>query len=413
MTDRPSDDLPLAAEFPAATFEQWRKLADAVLKGARYEDRLQSRSADGLTIEPLYRGAPAAAHVGGRAPGARWQVLQRIDHPDPAAANAQALEDLDGGANGLVLVGADAIGAHGYGLMPAMDTMDAILAGVHLDAGIAIEFDLGPQTSLLPLAFASLVAARGHAPGALDVRFGFDPLGSAASSGGRGIPLKLFEPSIQRLAAELPVLGFKRSLLVADGRLVHGAGGTEAQELAYVIAAAVGMLRAIEAGGVALDDARRMIFFRLAADSDQFLTIAKFRALRRVWQRIEDSCGLPPEPIFISAETAWRTMTRNDPTVNILRATIATFAAGIGGADAVTVLPFTAARGLPDAFARRIARNTPACPPRRSQPRTRRRSDRRHRLERGSDGQALRRGLGAVPGDRSRGRRCRCAASRD
>src|SRR5258708_5246824 len=86
--------------------------------------------------------------------------------------------------------------------------------------------------------------------------------------------------------------------------------------------------------------------------------MANVRALRRLWQRIEVSCGLAREPIFISAETDWRTMTRNDPTVNILRATIATFAAGIGGAVAVTVLPFSAARGLPDAFARRIARNT-------------------------------------------------------
>jgi methylmalonyl-CoA mutase len=63
-------------------------------------------------------------------------------------------------------------------------------------------------------------------------------------------------------------------------------------------------------------------------------------------------------PAFVSADTAWRTMTRNDPQTNILRATIATFAAGIGGADAVTVLPHTAAHGLPDSFSRRIARNT-------------------------------------------------------
>ena len=101
-----------------------------------------------------------------------------------------------------------------------------------------------------------------------------------------------------------------------------------------------------------------MIFFRLSADADQFLTIAKFRALRKVWARVEVSCGLAAEPCFISAETAWRMMARRDPHVNILRATIATFAAALGGADAITVLPFTAARGLPDRFARRVARNT-------------------------------------------------------
>ena len=51
-------------------------------------------------------------------------------------------------------------------------------------------------------------------------------------------------------------------------------------------------------------------------------------------------------------------MTRRDPWVNMLRTTIACFAAAVGGADAITVLPFDAAIGLPDDFARRIARNT-------------------------------------------------------
>ncbi len=82
------DDLLLAAEFPAATHEQWRKLVDGVLKGAPFE-KLQSRSADGLTIEPLYPRAAGAAPIAGRAGGTRWQVMQRIDHPDPDASNAE------------------------------------------------------------------------------------------------------------------------------------------------------------------------------------------------------------------------------------------------------------------------------------------------------------------------------------
>ena len=121
---------------------------------------------------------------------------------------------------------------------------------------------------------------------------------------------------------------------------------------------AVAYLRALEQGGIALEDARRFIYFRLAADQDQFLTIAKFRALRKLWARIEEACGLEPRPAFVSAETAWRMMTKRDPHGNIVRGTIAALGAAVGGADAVTVLPFSAALGLPDAFARRIARNT-------------------------------------------------------
>ena len=134
----------------------------------------------------------------------------------------------------------------------------------------------------------------------------------------------------------------------------------EAQELAYALAVAVQYLRALEAGGIALDAARAMIYFRLAADADQFLTMAKFRALRTLWARVEDACGLAPAPSFIAAETAWRMMTRRDPYVNMLRATIAVVGAGLGGADAITVLLFTLALGLPTASAR-IARNRSWC----------------------------------------------------
>ncbi len=101
-----------------------------------------------------------------------------------------------------------------------------------------------------------------------------------------------------------------------------------------------------------------MIYFRLAADADQFLTTAKFRALRKLWARVEEACGLSPRPVFVAAETAWRMMTKRDPFVNMLRSTMAVVAAGLGGADSITVLPHTAAIGLPDGFARRIARNT-------------------------------------------------------
>jgi methylmalonyl-CoA mutase len=152
--------------------------------------------------------------------------------------------------------------------------------------------------------------------------------------------------------------GFRGPFMVADGRIIHNAGGSEAQELAFALAAAVDCLRALDAGGTPLDAARGMIYFRLAADADEFLTIAKFRAVRKLWARVEEACGLTPKPVTVAAETAWRMMTKRDPYVNMLRTTIAVAAAGLGGADNIAVLPHTAAIGLPDAFARRVARNT-------------------------------------------------------
>ncbi len=160
------------------------------------------------------------------------------------------------------------------------------------------------------------------------------------------------------MVGELAGAGFRGPFAVADGRIIHNAGGSEAQELAFALASAVAYLRALEAGGIALEAARDAIYFRLSADADQFLTMAKFRAARKLWARIEAACGLAPKPALLTAETAWRMMTRRDPYVNMLRNAIAVAAAGFGGADAITVLPHTAPLGLPDAFARRAARNT-------------------------------------------------------
>src|SRR5260370_41139220 len=153
-------------------------------------------------------------------------------------------------------------------------------------------------------------------------------------------------------------MGFKGSFAVADGRVIHESSGSEVQELAFVLATGVTYLRAIEDAGVSLEDAQRMIYARLAADADQFLTLAKFRALRLLWARIEQACGLTPKPLFVAADTAWRMLTQRDPYVNMLRATMATFSARLGGANAITLLPHTLALGLPDPFARRAARNT-------------------------------------------------------
>jgi methylmalonyl-CoA mutase len=350
------EELAFAAEFPAATRPQWLKLVEGVLKGAPFDKRLVARSYDGLAIQPLYSGAPDATPITARRPGAGWAVMQRVDHPDPAAANEQALHDLENGATGLTIVFAGSLNANGHGLDGSADTLARVLEGVYLDAGVVIDFNVSAQTRDASRHFAALVRTRGITPETVEMRASINPLGHLAATG-EGVWADI-APRFAAQIGELSDQGFRGPFAVADGRIIHNAGGSEAQELSFALASAVTYLRALEASGMALDAARRMIYFRLATDADQFLTIAKFRAARKLWARVEQACGLAPLPAFVAAETAWRMMTRRDPYVNILRATVAVVAAGFGGADAITVLPFTLALGLPDRFARRVARNT-------------------------------------------------------
>ena len=351
-------DLPLAAEFPATSQAEWRKLVEAALKGASFEKRLTSQTYDGLRIEPLYPRAVGARPVAGRTPGAVWTLMQRVDHPDPAAANAQALQDLENGASGLTLVFAGSLNANGYGLDASPETMARLLDGIELDAGITIDFNLSPPTRTAVQHFATFVKSRKLSPAAVDMRASINPIGGLAATGASPRPWGELSKTFAALIRELADQGFRGPFAVADGRIIHNAGGSEAQELAFAIAAAVDCLRALEAGGVPLDVARGMIYFRLAADADEFLTMAKFRGIRKLWARVEQACGLAPKPVTVAAETAWRMMTKRDPYVNMLRTTIAVTAAGLGGADNIAALPHTAALGLPDAFARRAARNT-------------------------------------------------------
>ena len=215
-----------------------------------------------------------------------------------------------------------------------------------------------PEARDAPANLAALALARRADPQSFAISCGFDPLGIMAARGGTPVDWPVLAPVAAALVNEFAAQGLRGPFFVADGRAVHAAGGSEAQELAFALSAALAYLRALEGTGVALAAARTMISFRLAADAEIFLTIAKFRALRLLWARLEEACGLTPAPVRIHAETAWRMMSARDPWTNILRCTIAAAAAAIGGADAITVLPFTQAIGLPDAFARRIARNT-------------------------------------------------------
>jgi methylmalonyl-CoA mutase len=347
-----SDHLPFMDAFAHADAAQWHAAVDKVLKGADFEKKLVGRTADGIAIQPLYPKAEGEI-TAGKGAGQRWRIAARVDHPDLEAAAKLALADLEGGADALVLVSAGSLSARGYGL-PVADVrdLDIALEKVAIDL-IQLRLDPAPAGVAMAAHVAALVKRRGFEPKAMAINFGLDPIGVAAHAG--------TVPALQETITKFGTLrktGFTGPFLNADGRPYHEAGASEGQELGAIIATLVAYLRALEAGGLSLDEARSCLSATLTVDANQFLSMAKVRALRRLWERVETACGLDPKPLAIHAETSWRMMTRRDPWVNMLRTTIATFAAGVGGADSLTVLPFTSALGLPDGFARRVARNT-------------------------------------------------------
>lgn len=372
MTVLPDDGFSLAAEFPDATRGQWQRLVGGVLSragtdatGPAAEDALATVLQDGLTTRPLYtaeNGTDAAGHPGfppfvrgGRAGATAvsgWDVRQQHREPDPRKANESVLADLENGATSLWLT----VGPAG---LPVSGLATA-LEGVYLDLA-AVVLDAGAETGPAAEALLQLCDARGVPRTALTGNLGADPLGTLARTG-QDTDLAAHLADAAALAArctrELPGL---RALTV-DALPYHDAGGSAAEELGCSLATGVAYLRALTEAGLTVDEACAQLEFRYAATADQFLTIATFRAARRLWARVAEACGAAAASGAQRqhAVTSAVMMTRRDPWVNMLRTTIACLGAGVGGADAVTVLPFDEALGLPDAFARRIARNTSA-----------------------------------------------------
>ncbi|HHU09748.1 MAG TPA: methylmalonyl-CoA mutase small subunit [Intrasporangiaceae bacterium] len=369
-TAKPLDDergeqreaIPLAADFPPQTHHAWQDLVAGVvnrsraederLTGEAAEDTLRSTLPGGLSVDPLYLrpetprplGVPGAMpFTRGRAmrtPDLPWDVRQLHDDPDATVTSEAVLADLEHGVTSVWLhVGADGV---------AVEDLERVLTGVRLDLAPVVVSSVDAQPAAAA-ALRQILAGTAGATGNL----GLDPIGAAARLG--------VTPDLDGLAGALEGLDpdAVRAITV-DTRVYRDAGATAIDEVGYAVATGLAYVRHLAAAGVAPAAAFPHIEFRVGVDADQFLGIAALRALRRLWARVGEVLEVPEavRGARIHAVTALRMFTRDDPWVNILRSTIATFAASVGGADSITVLPYDTVAGLPERFSRRLARNT-------------------------------------------------------
>lgn len=363
----------VGAEVPVRSaedgFAAWREAVAGVLAKSRRTDRsalpdrpeslLETTTYDGVTIAPLYGPLDETAEppLPGHFPYVRggdphrdvhvgWRVAGRFgrDGHDAETVNGRMLDGLQNGVSALWLSTAG-IGADG--LATALTGVLLDLAPLTLDAGADLPavadalFDvLPPETQV-------------------GVALGAAPLTDVVA----GVPAVSLEDTVA-LARRATEDGRGVRAITVDGTVFHDAGAADGQEIGLAVAAGLEYVRALVAAGSTAAEALSQLEFRFAATDQQFETIAKFRAARRVWARVAEVLGAPDRGAAPQhAVTSAAMMTQRDPWVNMLRTTLAVFGAGVGGADAVTVLPFDVALpgGAPDVsetFAARIARNT-------------------------------------------------------
>lgn len=319
----------LGEEAPDA--DVWGALTRTTLDGIEVAPIGQQADLEGLTTA----GRPVRAGA--------WDVRTQVEVVDARAANETVLQDLEHGATSLLLH----LDGHDG---PAWDT---VLTGVLLDlAPVTLD---RPSTEQVEAFADFLEGVEGALHPGTNLSFDrqtLEMLTSRVRDDG-ATPRDLFASVVRR--------GFQLGVrsLVVDGTALHDEGASDAQELGWVIATGAAYLRLLAQEGFTVDQSARMIEFRLAATDEQFPTIAKFRAVRRLWARVLEASGSEADEEMALHGVTSRPMTsRRDPWVNLLRATVAAFAAGVGGADALTVVPFDEPLGEPDTFGRRIARNT-------------------------------------------------------
>jgi methylmalonyl-CoA mutase len=379
----------LRDDFPPVSYDEWRALAEADLKGASFEQKLVTHTYEGIDIQPVYTrrdwagegdplgfpGLPPFVR-GSRPLGAvqtGWDLRQEHAHPDLAVTNEAILDDLQGGVTSLLLrldiaarngldpdepVASALAGRDGL-MVYHVDGLDAALAGVHLEM-IGVTLEAG--AAFLPAAalLAALWRRRGVGPDQARGAFNADPLAVLARDG----QLPVSPGKTLRQMASLAAYTAKNYPQVTAVRVgtapYHHAGATAAQDIAFGMASAVAYLRAMTANGLDVDSACRQILFSISVGTHHFLALAKLRAAARLWSRVVEACGGSSAAggMRLHSRVSKRVLTSRDPHVNLLRNTVACYAAGLGGAEAITSVPFDAALGLPDDFSRRVARNT-------------------------------------------------------
>ncbi|MGO1384794.1 MAG: methylmalonyl-CoA mutase small subunit [Arachnia sp.] len=360
-------EIDLAADFTTPTAGDWEKEVLKVLNRRRPEGkeltieqaykRLTSHTVDGITIKPLYTAEDGVDELGfpGIAPFTRgttvrngemdaWDVCPLFEDNNAVAARQAVMTDLERGATALWFrVDPDAVAAKD--LATVLDEVLLDLAPVHISSRTD---QLGAAKALVAVLDAD-VAENTTIRGSL----GIDPIGFAALHGTTP------DLSVLAEAVELarPFPGVRP--IVIDAGIYHNAGAGDVNELAYAIGTGIEYVRALTEAGVSVDDAFDAILFRVSATTDQFLTIARLRALRTLWSRIGEVLEVSElkRGAIQHAVTSLREITRDDAYVNVLRATISAFAASAGGAEIQTVLPLDSAIGLPNVLSRRIARN--------------------------------------------------------
>lgn len=358
----------LLTEFPEHSYEQWHAAAEALLKGASFEQKLVTKTYEDIVVQPIYRREHIVdlahrTHSPGSASRVRgstrdgflacgWEVSQELAAATAGDFNRLIHEGLNGGQSELNLV----MPSHGCGWAEAAAALPVLLDGVNIDA-VSIWWQTGGSSAALASRWLAYAEESGVATATLRGGLENDPLAEALPHGGLSESLAQRLDEMASLTESLSVQAPHLRTMCATGDVWHHAGASATQELAYVMATVVAYVEEMKTRGLAPALSMPRIRMRLAVGSDFFMEIAKIRAARWLWSRLAEAYGVACAPLHLHASTSRWNKTSYDPHTNLLRVTSEAFAAVVAGADSLHIGPYDEISGITDGFSRRIARN--------------------------------------------------------
>lgn len=362
-----------AAPFPPVSYAAWRAGVEAELGADGVSRRLRAMTEDGIAIEPLYApGGPGdgeARNLAGRVMGllregaGGFRIRQRF----PMDVSAEMV-------NAAIAGGVRSIELASDGTQIELDCLIPVFEGLDIPPSLFGDIELS---------FENVEFNGGIEWKAGPTSRGDDPVGRWL--GGGANPGKLAS-EVARDTQRLPRTVARFIHYRASGDTFFDAGATSGMTLGATMAIALSYLRAIESGatnylhmmeqliakhpenaegwsarikdGIRMEWAAAAIEVRLPCGPRFFESAAMLRAARLVWARILERSGIQPTPLQLVASTGRRALTRHDPWNNALRSTSVAFAAAIGGADVLQLLPHDIRNAESSAAALRLARTT-------------------------------------------------------
>ncbi|MEM2975802.1 MAG: methylmalonyl-CoA mutase family protein [Candidatus Bathyarchaeia archaeon] len=170
--------------------------------------------------------------------------------------------------------------------------------------------------------------------------------------------VKLVTDIIEYCARHLP----NWNPISISGYHIREAGSNALQELAFTLYDGIAYVESVLERGLKVDDFAHRLSFFFASHNDFFEEIAKFRAARRLWAKIMKERFKAKNPrsmwMRMHVQTSGCTLTAQQPLNNIIRVTIQSLAAVLGGTQSLHTNSFDEALALPSEEAVRVALRT-------------------------------------------------------